>query len=85
MYLKGLWNWPIFLLIKVQEMEVSCLKYITALRKTYCALSHIFQGPIFKSTFNLCALWCCCCCCCCPHSQFTGSIHPALVLAQHLA
>lgn len=61
MYLKGLWNWPIFMLIKVQEMEVSCLKYITAPRKTYCALSHIFQEPIFKSTFNLCAPYLCCC------------------------
>lgn len=76
-YLKGLWNWPIFMLIKVQEMEVSCLKYITAPRKTYCALSHIFQEPIFKSTFNLCALCCCCCCCCCLGYQSTGSIHPA--------
>lgn len=84
-YLKGLRNWPIFMLIKVQEMEVSCLKYITAPRKTYCALSHIFQEPIFKSTFNLCALCCCCCCCCCCLGyQSTASIHPAPVLAQPL-
>lgn len=78
MYLKGLWNWPIFMLIKVQEMEVSCLKYITAPRKTYCALSHIFQEPIFKSTFNLCAV----CFCCCRHYQSTGRVHPAPALAQ---
>lgn len=63
MYLKGLWNWPIFMLIKVQEMEVSCLKYITAPRKTYCMLSHIFQETIFKSTFNLRAPCFCCCLC----------------------
>lgn len=81
MYLKGLWNWPIFMLIKVQEMEVSCLKYTAAPRKTYCALSHIFQEPIFKSTFNLCAL----CCCCRLHYQSTGSILPAPALAQPLA
>lgn len=81
MYLKGLWNWPIFMLIKVQEMEVSCLKYITAPRKTYCALSHIFQEPIFKSTFNLCAV----CFCCCLRYQSTGSGRPAPALAQPLA
>lgn len=44
MYLKGLWNWPIFMLIKVQEMEVSCLKYITAPRKTYCVIPYIFKS-----------------------------------------
>lgn len=76
MYLKGLWNWPIFMLIKVQEMEASYLKYITAPRKTYCALSHIFQEPIFKSTFNLCAP------CFCLHYQSTSSIHPPPALAQ---
>lgn len=78
MYLKGLWNWPIFMLIKVQEMEVSCLKYITAPRKTYCVLSHIFQETIFKSTFNLWAPFFCWCLC----YQATGRECPFPMLAQ---